>query len=253
MLTPTLCGRLGDKYMEASHIGPQAYAKDLVPEPVITTAPGLHAALLESYLESAVSLVDSILATSAGAWQGKPTLVVMSDDGDAWKAFGQHKLGRSFRVVGTPIAVVDNEEREVKRDEGAEKVKGQGKKMVKEVKKLGKRAAEGEDPLKKDGGFVSPLSPSRSKRLPPSSSLTFPTLSHSTPSLMQNEISFNAMALSSRVSLTKTFVRDVSLLAKHADGLVLTASSNVGRLLMLLAGPEKANALEGRVKSLDTR
>jgi hypothetical protein len=59
------------------------------------------------------------------------------------------------------------------------------------------------------------------------------------------------MTLPARVTLTKTFVRDISLLAEHADGLVLTASSNVGRLLLLLAGEDKV--LEGRVRSLDTR
>ena len=67
---------------------------------------------------------------------------------------------------------------------------------------------------------------------------------------MQNEITFNAMSLEERVSRTMTFVRDLSLFVKHCDGLVLTASSNVGRLLLLLAGEEMAYT---RVRSLDTR
>lgn len=58
------------------------------------------------------------------------------------------------------------------------------------------------------------------------------------------------MGLDERVTLTKTFVRDISLFVKHCDGLVLTASSNVGRLLLLLAGEEMAYT---RVRSLDTR
>lgn len=58
------------------------------------------------------------------------------------------------------------------------------------------------------------------------------------------------MKLDERVKMTKEFVRDISLFTKNCDGLVLTASSNVGRLLLLLAGEEMAYT---RVRSLDTR
>lgn len=245
--------------MEASHIGPQAYAKDLVPEPIVTSTPGLHSDALVSYLTAATELVSSILTTSLdhvssaaspSAWKGKPTLVIMSDDGDAWKSFADHKLGKRFRVVGTPVAKLEG-------NFELAKAEAKGKKMVKKTKKLIKRQDEkGVDPLAKDGGFVSDfvgLSHRSWTELtvgtPVSSAISPPSISLSpTP---QNEISFNSMALSARVALTKTFVRDVSLLAEHADGLVLTASSNVGRLLLLLAGEEKV--LESRVRSLDTR
>lgn len=141
--------------MEAAHIGPQAYAKDLVPEPAVTSSPGLHSDALTSYLTAATELVFSILTTSLdhsssaaspNAWKGKPTLVIMSDDGGAWKAFAEHKLGKRFRVVGTPVAKVEGD---------FEMVKAKGKKMVKKTKKLVKRQEKGVDPLAKDGGFVS--------------------------------------------------------------------------------------------------
>lgn len=67
-----------------------------------------------------------------------------------------------------------------------------------------------------------------------------------------SETFHNKLPLAKRVGLARKFVRDLSLLAQESDGIVLTASSNVGRLMALLAGDDKA-VVKGRVKSLDTR
>ena len=234
--------RLGDKYLEAAHIGPQAYAKG-VPHHT-SNGPGLHHDVVTSYLTAATEHVFSLLTTSLGfsssearptEWVGKPTLIVMSDDSRAWQAFAEHKLGQRFRVVGTPVAELSAAELSVES-------LPQDKKMVKIVQK--EERSEGEaplDPLGKSGGFVRPLIFRTPFRVADPIILGSP----------QNETSFNRMSLSARVALTKAFVRDITLLARHTDGLVLTASSNVGRLLLLLAGEKKA--LEGRVRSLDTR
>lgn len=53
-----------------------------------------------------------------------------------------------------------------------------------------------------------------------------------------NENRFNALPLAERVAVTHDFVRDLTVLAHGVDGIVMTASSNVGRLLCLLAGKE---------------
>lgn len=65
------------------------------------------------------------------------------------------------------------------------------------------------------------------------------------------ESTFNALPIDARVESTRDFLRDLTYLAERADGLVFTASSNVGRLLSLLAGVEKMKT--GRLRSTDVR
>ncbi|GAA5873905.1 hypothetical protein JCM1840_000222 [Sporobolomyces johnsonii] len=63
---------------------------------------------------------------------------------------------------------------------------------------------------------------------------------------------FRDASLQARVALTQPFLRDLTFLAQSAESLVLTESSNVGRLLTLFAGGiEKVN--RGRVHSADVR
>lgn len=66
------------------------------------------------------------------------------------------------------------------------------------------------------------------------------------------ETAFNHLPLAARVHMAQKFVADLTILALESDGIVLTASSNVGRLMSLLAGEEKA-IVKKRVTSLDTR
>ncbi|KAM0747445.1 hypothetical protein T439DRAFT_89596 [Meredithblackwellia eburnea MCA 4105] len=67
-----------------------------------------------------------------------------------------------------------------------------------------------------------------------------------------NESAFNRLSLAQRIALTRTFVRDITFLTKRGDSLVMSASSNVGRLMALLTGSEKAIGMR-RVVSVDTR
>lgn len=48
-----------------------------------------------------------------------------------------------------------------------------------------------------------------------------------------DQATFNKLPLVERVVHTRAFVRDLTLLAREADAMVVSASSNVGRLAML--------------------
>ncbi|GAA5885726.1 hypothetical protein JCM6882_007545 [Rhodosporidiobolus microsporus] len=54
-----------------------------------------------------------------------------------------------------------------------------------------------------------------------------------------------------RIALARAFIRDLTFLARLSSSLVLTESSNVGRLFTLLAGREMVDA--GKVISADVR
>ncbi|GAA5885774.1 hypothetical protein JCM6882_007560 [Rhodosporidiobolus microsporus] len=62
---------------------------------------------------------------------------------------------------------------------------------------------------------------------------------------------FRDSPLPLRIALTRAFIRDLTFLARFSSSLVLTESSNVGRLLTLLAGREMVDA--GKVISADVR
>ncbi|TNY21929.1 hypothetical protein DMC30DRAFT_415576 [Rhodotorula diobovata] len=62
---------------------------------------------------------------------------------------------------------------------------------------------------------------------------------------------FREAPLAQRIALTRPFLRDLTLLSRRADVLVLSQASNVGRLLTLLAGEDMVR--QGRVHSVDVR
>ncbi|KAI5475846.1 hypothetical protein MNV49_000769 [Pseudohyphozyma bogoriensis] len=66
-----------------------------------------------------------------------------------------------------------------------------------------------------------------------------------------NPFTFMELSLEARVALTRRFIRDLTLLAQNSDAFVFTGTSNVGRLAILLAGPEKA--VGGHYISCDSR
>lgn len=74
-------------------------------------------------------------------------------------------------------------------------------------------------------------------------------------SCAQNEAAFNSLPLSSRIASARVFVRDVTVLARRSDALVVTGSSNVGRLMMLLweAAHPREEGKRRELRSLDTR
>ncbi|GAA5830810.1 hypothetical protein JCM11251_001082 [Rhodosporidiobolus azoricus] len=62
---------------------------------------------------------------------------------------------------------------------------------------------------------------------------------------------FRDSPLPLRIAQTRSFIRDLTFLARYSSALVLTESSNVGRLLTLLAGRDLVN--DGKVISTDVR
>lgn len=62
---------------------------------------------------------------------------------------------------------------------------------------------------------------------------------------------FNALPMVERTRQTRTFLRDLTAVAKLADGLIFTGSSNVGRLLALLGAQRPA--FERHLVSVDVR
>lgn len=89
--------RLGDKYLEADSIGPQAYSSDHkhLPAPHREAGPGLHGTALSQYFDSATSLINF------DSTRSKPTLLIMSDHPDIWKDFQRDPRGKRWRVLGT--------------------------------------------------------------------------------------------------------------------------------------------------------
>ncbi|GAA5837929.1 hypothetical protein JCM9279_004071 [Rhodotorula babjevae] len=62
---------------------------------------------------------------------------------------------------------------------------------------------------------------------------------------------FHEAPLEQRIALTRPFLRDLTLLARESDALVVSQASNVGRLLTLLAGEDVVRS--GGVHSVDVR
>lgn len=62
-----------------------------------------------------------------------------------------------------------------------------------------------------------------------------------------DQYGFMEWPLEQRIDDTLTMMRDLMVLALHADAFVLTASSNVGLVGMMMAGPERI------VRSTDQR
>ncbi|GAA5965635.1 hypothetical protein JCM21900_003043, partial [Sporobolomyces salmonicolor] len=331
---------LGDKYLEADHIGPQILASaspssldsPLAPAPpspyshFYTAQPGLHDMHLTSYYAAVVQAVNDLLPSpssgarsvassdstpeeqvahllvASSAWDGRPTLVLMSDDPAAVEAFRRHPIAGRFRVVGTvengeevvpssppwerEALEEEEEEEEGERDEskqvvqlpdvreddqedsGAEDLLGpvdavdgqappaRWKKVFRRQNhgagkvRLGHHAvangwtkvqAQGQGQALSDGqreGGEGQEGPGRKPLIPAGF----------------NENAFNALPLSARIAQTRLFVRDVTVLTTRADALVVTGSSNVGRLMALLMGQRAREGRGGgRVRSLDTR
>ncbi|GAA5989377.1 hypothetical protein JCM5350_005693 [Sporobolomyces pararoseus] len=176
--------------------------------------------------------------------QKKPTLVLMSDDETAVEKFKNHPLAVRFRVVGTSI--VDKEEK------GETEEKKGKKRMVKIVtrgndneQKKKTRSLRNQDTFAmKD----------RHQKLAKQQQQSQHEKSNSSPSIPAgfNEITFNSLPLSTRIQQSRKFVRDVTFLSTRCDALVITGSSNVGRLMSLLFGARE-RGMKSRIRSLDTR
>ncbi|GAA6036117.1 hypothetical protein JCM8097_006624 [Rhodosporidiobolus ruineniae] len=277
--------RLGDKFLEADRIGPVAFAPAEVAasfsHPPSLAQPGLSNALITSYYAAIIDSINSLLslppispllsslkhpsterervsllrqlATAWTALEGgdlsRPTLALMSDDPAAVEAFRQHPLGMFFRLVGTTEAAaptVDTVEvpaaeettagglfEEAKEDVGRRRLRKRGTSKARRAK--GAKRGGGSAPKK---WHVAPQD-----------------LKEKIPAGF-NEVTFNSLPLSTRLASTRLFVRDLTVLTRRADAIVMTGSSNVGRLMLLLfEAARREKGIEGRreVRSLDTR
>ncbi|GJN89519.1 hypothetical protein Rhopal_002506-T1 [Rhodotorula paludigena] len=225
--------------------------------------------------------IRTLLALSAlwsnppGQPPAKPTLVLMSDDDAAVEAFRRHPLARRFRIVGTsdvrtalrPTAAAAGEvpsaaaagvapDGEQELEEDVDDVVPTTRRRVKRSKEKGRRAsaqevikalkhghgrAHGEGRVA-HGGMAGKAGGKRQgdgQELPAGF----------------NEAAFNSLPLSSRIASARVFVRDVTVLARRSDALVVTGSSNVGRLMMLLweAAHPPQEGKRRELRSLDTR
>ncbi|GAA5863341.1 hypothetical protein JCM3774_005259 [Rhodotorula dairenensis] len=233
--------RLGDKFLEMSHfpsspaspVEGAAEAKQTEARP--DSAPGgLNDALVSAYLAAAIDSVHSLLglaplllsssssssskeprwnagseATTTAATSSdpdaetrgmKPTLVLMSDDDEgAVRAFRRHPLAGSFRIVGTSEEASPTSTTTDDHDDEGDALDRS-------------RPPEADDLARRE-------------RAPIPSGF--------------NENEFNRLPVSSRIRSTRQFVRDLTFLARRADAVVVTGSSNVGRLLMMLSEAEQ--------------
>ena len=249
---------LGDKFLELSQFNSPASTGEHAPTAMreATTTPGLNDELVSAYLAAAVDSVHSLLGLSpsdAPQWvksdsgsaarlgPGLPTLMLMSDDDEgAVRAFRRHPHAGSFRIVGTSEEV-SNDTTDV--DGTKEKRRA-----------VDRRSAHAPVPA----GFVRVSVCSLIRLSIPSMVCDIVDL----PLTKQNETAFNRLPLPSRIAATRQFVRDLTFLSRRADALVVTGSSNVGRLLMMLFDAENTNRskaegeLQSRrreMRSLDTR
>ncbi|GAA5925944.1 hypothetical protein JCM3775_005157 [Rhodotorula graminis] len=237
-----------------------------------------------------------LAATSSWASEDpseRPTLALMSDDDRAVEAFRAHPLAARFRIVGTAEAAPssgEGEGEEERADGGGEAAEGkaagddkpQGGLLEVVEREPAARDAEAEEEQEQvraaadeDDELLA------DKRSLPSANGTElaaqelgvrrvvggPTIERKKrrggkkrqvdeiPAGF-NETSFNSLPLAARISSARLFVRDLTVLARRSDALVVTGSSNVGRLMMLLFEASRDERGEGRkreMRSLDAR
>ncbi|BGP54999.1 hypothetical protein JCM8202v2_002587 [Rhodotorula sphaerocarpa] len=226
--------RLGDKFLELHGIKTAAGEADRVATSSDEAPPGLTPELVSAYLSAAIDSVQSLLnlprpsspppssygdssnaaepgwAADPDSDAGQPLLVLMSDDSGAVEAFRQHALARYFRIrATTEIASTAGGEAEAElagREPVAVDV-SEGTEERGRQRSLAARSGAGASGRRRNHA-----------QIPPGF----------------NETQFNRLPLPARIASTRAFVRDLTFLARNADALVVTGSSNVGRMLMVL-------------------
>jgi len=189
---------------------------------------------VEAYMTACVGAAERAGVDFAKENGRKPVLLIMSDDstGKGLEKFRKHQKMEMFELLTG--------------------VGGGPSTGILEEGQKSKRLSIGDGSHIFSSGFIEPsadLLPSKhqsqrriSRRSPHSrrsSSSSSPNSSTNAtlpnPAAGFTESIFNSLLPSSRISLTRSFLRDLTLLASSADGLVFTGSSNVGRLWLLLA------------------
>ncbi|GAA5956557.1 hypothetical protein JCM3765_003483 [Sporobolomyces pararoseus] len=293
--------RLGDKYLETDKIGPQVQTQSSSSASTIispysssyTSTPGLTDSTVLNYFAACIKSINNLLPPSSLSpnpslapllssnsssreeqieyllelskhWgtteneneEKKPRLVLMSDDDETViKKFKQHPLAIRFRILGTnsdddtPSGLVEKE-KEVEEERMVKVFVNRGKK-----KKMTKRSNVHDMMMRKNQKNRHHLQKLVQQQQSSNSNLMIPG--------GFNETSFNLLPISNRISQSRKFVRDVTFLSTRCDSLIITASSNVGRLMSLLIGSSsfsREDSIEagreggrGRIRSLDIR
>ncbi|GEM08223.1 hypothetical protein Rt10032_c05g2240 [Rhodotorula toruloides] len=276
--------RLGDKFLEADRIGPASLSdpSSAPPVPADYSTPGLTDELLTSYYAAAVDSINSLLslptslpspfshvlrtnadriralfalsapwsrlaaAEGEGQEDAKPTLALMSDDPNAVEAFRAHPMARRFRIVGTAQVEPSPSSAERARKRARREVRQE----VMEKRRPDFAAGVGAGVPHAGTAHVGAGGGAGHGR------------THAVPKTKQkvpdgfNETAFNRLPLATRIASARIFVRDLTVLSSRADALIVTGSSNVGRLMMLLFEARRREEGEGgkrEVRSLDTR
>ncbi|GAA5819989.1 hypothetical protein JCM3770_006815 [Rhodotorula araucariae] len=284
--------RLGDKFLETDRIGPIALASKVTAvNPPSANAPGLHDDLVTSYFAAAIDSIHSLLSlpsitshlspahvsdrtqallSLSAAWSSsdtreKPTLALMSDDDDAVAAFRRHPLARRFRIVGTaevpgPPAhklVVEDDGSQVDAEDGQELPVDEDDELVPDNARLQRRRRSTHrskpEPRVRERTSLPVHVAAHRKGKNPAHARGRGRGGESEIPAGFNELAFNSLPLASRVASARVFVRDLTVLAQRSDALVITGSSNVGRLMMLLFEASRAEGERRELRSLDTR
>ncbi|GAA5912213.1 hypothetical protein JCM8208_000934 [Rhodotorula glutinis] len=244
-----------------------------------------------SAAHSSKDRIRALLAATA-TWASedpseRPTLALMSDDDRAVEAFRAHPLAARFRIVGTAEPADNGGESRDKGDEVAEgssaaddKPQGGLLEVVErepaardaeapEEQEEVRAAADEDDELLADkrslppaNGIGSAAQEPRKRRVVGGPAVERKKRRGGKKRQVGeipagfNETSFNSLPLAARIASARLFVRDLTVLARRSDALVVTGSSNVGRLMMLLFEGSRAERGEGRkreLRSLDAR
>ncbi|BGP39359.1 hypothetical protein JCM10449v2_003297 [Rhodotorula kratochvilovae] len=232
-----------------------------------SAVPGLHRDLLTSYFAAAIDSVHSLLSlpsitrhlppSSSSAperirsllsltahWASrdareKPTLALMSDDDNAVEAFRAHPLAKRFRIVGTAEVPGPPLER-VEADDGPQEEAEEGAE-VELPEDVDDEPIPGEKRLRRRRRSTHRSKPQRVLVRKPTRLDAAPPRKvgkatraggkrqggESEIPAGFNELEFNALPLSSRISSARLFVRDLTVLARRSDALVVTGSSNM--------------------------
>ncbi|GAA5904689.1 uncharacterized protein JCM6883_003871 [Sporobolomyces salmoneus] len=274
--------RIGPAQAQSSSSSPDSSSSSTAPSPYsssYTATPGLHDSMITNYFAAAIKSVNNLLDDSpvdiqpiatlsssreeqieylmklSAGWEeeGKATMVLMSDDEGAVEKFRAHPLAERFRVVGTSESAVEAEEED--RGEPAKRMekiivrgRNERRKLSKDQAMAQRRRGIGSNHRHDHGAAHWKIVAHQAAKAVPKEDQTTAQAGPVIPAGF-NEITFNSLPLSDRISQSRFFVRDVTFLSTRSDALVITGSSNVGRLMSLLMGERgKRN-----IRSLDTR
>ncbi|GAA6013914.1 hypothetical protein JCM11491_000471 [Sporobolomyces phaffii] len=224
--------RLGDKATEYVHDSQEmGIANEFGNLTVYLEA--AHDAHRRLVSKEAPPLSANSAAVSRFSTHARPTLLLMTAEPGIAEQLASLPLAKPFDIVETPAALGPA----LNGDTG-------GSERLKAVdSERGKTGGSGGGPKAYAGGAV-PIQAQNSTDLRDGYS----------------QSTFNSRPLEERVEHTQAFVRDLALLTSiEVDALVVSGASNIGRLAMLIGGPQavigprddNGQSLGGRIRSID--